>query len=348
MSEKTYQMLWDCPNCGTDKLLGVNHRHCPNCGSPQNPAWRYFPPDDQKIAVEDHVFQGADKLCPACETPNSIKATFCGGCGSPLEGAKAAKVRSDQIVAEGESFVADSAKNAKQDFAAQKAASKTQPAVKKKNKVPWVVLGAIVAVVVTLVMLFTWKKTAQVVVIGHSWERTIAIERFQPGSDSSWCDSLPFDAYQVSRKREVRDHKQVPDGETCSTRRKDQGDGTYKESRECKPKYRDEPIYADKCYYQINRWTKVRSERTAGEALTPAPVWPAVTLAHVGQCLGCEREGARGQSYKVLFREEPAERAHDCSFDEAKWSTFKVGSRFASKVSVVTHSLACDELKAQP
>ncbi|NJK31090.1 MAG: hypothetical protein HC927_01010 [Deltaproteobacteria bacterium] len=26
-------MLWDCPRCGTTKLHGVDHRHCPNWGA---------------------------------------------------------------------------------------------------------------------------------------------------------------------------------------------------------------------------------------------------------------------------------------------------------------------------
>src|SRR5688572_28230933 len=41
--EQVFQMLWDCRFCGTSKLLGLDHRHCPNCGAAQDPEWRYFP-----------------------------------------------------------------------------------------------------------------------------------------------------------------------------------------------------------------------------------------------------------------------------------------------------------------
>ena len=49
----TYQMLWDCKFCGTQKLLGVTHRHCPNCGAAQDPERRYFPAEADMVALEN-------------------------------------------------------------------------------------------------------------------------------------------------------------------------------------------------------------------------------------------------------------------------------------------------------
>ena len=66
MSEgKTYEMMWDCEYCGAAKLLGKSHRHCPLCGAAQNADKRYFPPEEEKVAVEDHQFVGADWGCPS-------------------------------------------------------------------------------------------------------------------------------------------------------------------------------------------------------------------------------------------------------------------------------------------
>ena len=61
--ENRYEMLWDCPCCSTPKLLGITHRHCPNCGAPQDATKRYFPPAGEEVAVENHPFQGKDKVC---------------------------------------------------------------------------------------------------------------------------------------------------------------------------------------------------------------------------------------------------------------------------------------------
>ena len=60
----SYEMLWDCPHCDTKKNLGVTHRHCPNCGAPQDASKRYFP-SDVSAALADVV------------------------CGAPLDGMKA-------------------------------------------------------------------------------------------------------------------------------------------------------------------------------------------------------------------------------------------------------------------
>src|SRR5262245_36399297 len=90
-----YEMLWDCAFCGTRKLLGKTHRHCPACGAPQDPARRYFPSDDEKVAVKDHVFVGVDRVCPACGAPGSRAAAHCGGCGAALDGGKDVALKTD-------------------------------------------------------------------------------------------------------------------------------------------------------------------------------------------------------------------------------------------------------------
>ena len=66
-----YEMFWDCASCGTSRLLGKSHRHCPACGAPQDPARRYFPAESEKVAVHDHRFVGVDRVCSACETANA-------------------------------------------------------------------------------------------------------------------------------------------------------------------------------------------------------------------------------------------------------------------------------------
>ena len=48
-------MLWDCESCGTKKLLGVAHRHCPNCGAVQDEERRYFPAMDEAVGTADDI-----------------------------------------------------------------------------------------------------------------------------------------------------------------------------------------------------------------------------------------------------------------------------------------------------
>lgn len=111
-----------------------------------------------------------------------------------------------------------------------------------------------------------------------------------------------MDGRVTGRRREQRSSKQVADGDTCTTRRKDQGNGTFKEIRECQPKYRSEPVYAEKCDYESSRWATARTLKAAGARAEPPP-WPNVDIRNPGTCLGCEREGPRTEVYKVAFRE---------------------------------------------
>jgi predicted nucleic acid-binding Zn ribbon protein len=346
--ERSYQMLWDCPFCGTGKLLGLDHRHCPACGAAQDPELRYFPADEDKVAVEDHEFTGADVRCGACDTPNAARSKHCVGCGSALEGASAARTRSDQVAAEDTAFGADSARAAHDDMRQQKDAERgpVEPPPKQRSKVGCIIGCAVVAVVLVVIVALVallWKKPTAVTVSGHSWERTIEIERFEAVSESEWCDSKPKDAYQVRKERKVRSHEKIPDGEDCKTRRVDNGDGTFTEKRECTPRYREEPVHDDWCSYKVDRWRTERTERSAGDSLADAPAWPVVTLAREGKCKGCEREGKRGEDYTVHFA-GPEGDPYRCDYPEATWRAFAEGMGFETSVGVMTKKLDCDSI----
>lgn len=348
MAEKTYEMLWDCAYCGTRKLLGKTHRHCPNCGAPQDATRRYFPPENEKVAVEDHVYVGADVQCSGCGFFNSRSARHCGNCGGPLEAAKEAARLQDQVQPIGAPHQVPAVMP--QAVAAPAAAVAKPAKPKSKAPVAGMLIGCGLFVLIGLLVIvgafaFLWKKDASVEATGHQWTREIEIERHAEVTESEWCDKMPAGAKNIKRTREKRSTRQVQDGEDCSMRKVDQGDGTYKETRECKPRYRDEPVYDDKCRYSIARWVKDRTEKATGGDTTN-PQWPEVRL-RTGTCLGCERESKRTETYRVRFRNEADGKELTCELDESRWRSIKVGSRFKSRVSVIAGSLDCDSLQAQ-
>jgi hypothetical protein len=345
----TYQMLWDCQYCGTKKLLGVTHRFCPNCGAAQNPAARYFPADDEKIAVEDHELVGADIICPACGTANSGKSNNCQQCGAPLEGGERASTLGDEVRAENARFESSGSRDiAMERFQAEMArvgGDNTQG----KGKRNWIIIAVVVALVacVGLVLLsIFWTRTDSVQVVGHSWERAIDIESLSPVQDSAWCDSMPGDAYSVSRRQEQRDTRRVQDGEECSIRRVDNGDGSFSERRECRPTYREEPIYDDRCYFTVDRWRVTRTATAEGDSLSDTPAWPPVNLARTGNCLGCEREGSRREAYTVHFRLPERQDSVDCNYDQERWQQFAIESQWQVNVSVVTGQMDCGSVES--
>jgi ribosomal protein L40E len=343
----TYEMLWDCRRCGTQKLLAKSQRFCPNCGDSQDPSWRYFPSDADKVKVEDHQYVGIDVICRACDVPNSRNAKFCMACGAELAKAKDAATRTDQVAGAGQAFVGESMKDAKADRDQKRARAETPAAVPSKiSKRASIIIVAVLALIVGASFALTWKKEALVSVTGHSWQREIDVERFGPANDSAWCNEMPKLAYQVSRAREVRSHKKVPDGQTCQTRRKDNGDGTYKEAQECEPKYRDEPVYDERCRFLIDRWQHDRILRTEGKSLKQAPVWPPVVIAKPGVCLGCEREGEHREKYTVTLRREGEAKDDSCDYPQDRWSKIEDGSKWKMGFHVITGSPACASMKA--
>ena len=150
----------------------------------------------------------------------------------------------------------------------------------------------------------------------------------------------------MSRRREVRSHEKVADGEDCHVRKVDNGNGTFSERQECTTKYRDEPVYADRCSYTVDRWKAARTATAEGASLSDPLRWPDPALARTGTCAGCEREGARKEEYVVLLRDEKG-KEHTCEFDQRKWGSFAVKSRWKGAVRVMTGGLDCDSLRGQ-
>lgn len=315
-TEKTYEMMWDCEYCGQKKLLGKTHRHCPSCGAPQNPDKRYFPPDSEKIAVEDHQFVGADLHCPSCQFANSRAAKHCGNCGSPLAGGRDARLQQEQLVPQG--------------GVPQPAGGAAPTAKGGAGKWIAIVVGLLlVAVVTVLVVGRCVKHDASFDVAGHTWTRSIAVERYDEVREKSSCKSMPSDATRVTRT------KAEP---VCKTRKVDQGDGTFKEKKEC-----TEP--EEQCEYTVTKWHEVRSEKATGNSIDDQLRWPEVHLQRQGSCVGCEREGARTETYRVKFVDSKSKKDDACDFkDERKWASFKVGSHWAGEVAMIG-GLDCDSLK---
>jgi hypothetical protein len=339
----TYEMLWDCPYCGSEKLLGLTQRHCPGCGSAQDPERRYFPSDEDKVTVEDHRFVGADQVCPSCDTPNGAEAEFCGNCGTPLSDAAAAKTRKD-IEHEVGADVTDSAKAARDEFRGGKAPPPPpEPPKKKGGAGKFVVILGLLAVALCVCggVLTFWKEDVSLTVAGHSWERTIEVEKYDLVSDSDWKEDVPKGAKDVSCKKEKRSTKKVKDGETCKTVKKDQGDGSFKEVKECKPKYKEEPVYDQKCNYKIEKWSKANKEKASGKTKSGVK-WPKVKSGGSGR--GASREGKRTESYTVNLKESGS-KVHECNMDQKRWAKLDKGDKVKGRKSKLTGGLDCGSVK---
>ena len=332
MSGSVYEMFWDCPYCGTTKLLGKAHRHCPSCGSAQDSTARYFPPDEEKVAVHDHVYYGRDWNCEACQGPNSNKSTFCGNCGSPRDGAAAVVPHSSSGADPGDRDASTEGGDGR-----PKKKRQTGRFVLTCGCLFLVLLAALVAVA-----LF-WTTQAQFSVDGedsHRWERSIAIEQFKEVRDGEWCDLMPSGATDVKRSRRERSTEQVAVGEECTTVKTDLGDGTYTESEDCSTVYEDQSIDDDWCEFDIERWTEVRTEEASGKGIRPR--WPTTKVSGCAR-LGCTRGGKRIETYTLQLLGEEGE-THACDLPEDKWSSIAPGATVTAQKRVLTGAVVCSSL----
>jgi hypothetical protein len=352
---RVYEMLWDCQFCGTKKNLGLTHRFCPNCGAPQNPDSRYYPSDDEKIEVEDHVFVGADVTCPSCNELNSAKAEFCGQCGSPLTAGARAKTLQAQSVGAGERFDTSGSRDVvKEQFDAEMVRVGVQqaPTGSSGSSRKWMlIIGVVIALIAGVFVLLNWTSQTKVVVSGHEWQRTISIEEYQNFSVRSWRDSPPMgDNVSMtvgSCRQEQRSTRSVPDGQDCRTVRQDNGDGTFSQRQECTTRYRQEPVYDDKCTWTGQTWNFDRNAQASGN-LSQTPAWPAINLNCAGQRrVGCERESGRDERYTVLYAATEDDKTYRCDFPQAAWQEVPLESIWSAEVRVVIQELVCDTLKRE-
>jgi len=351
----TYQMLWDCKFCGTQKLLGVTHRHCPNCGAAQDPEQRYFPAEEDMVALEDHPYVGADKICPACQQPNSAASAYCTECGADLATGVVAPTQGVREIGTGRAETDTRHDVVKDRFDAEMArVGVTKPPGRKLLGVSvgvWlaVALAALLAICIgVIVYAVTYRTDAEATVSALSWERAIAIESFQAVPDSAWEDGVPGDAYGISCERRQRSTRQVPDGSHEECTDVDQGDGTFR--RECRKvqDYRDEPVYDDWCRFTVNRWVHARDLKASGTGDDP-PAWPAPALgtgalSGGSVTLGGEREGARREQYAIVIRLKEGDE-QTCRFDdEADWAQYQAGMAVSLKLDI-TGDADCATLK---
>jgi hypothetical protein len=320
-----YEMLWDCAQCNTKGLLGTSQRHCPVCGAAQDPKKRYFPKEGEEVEAKNHRFAGVDWHCGYCNTPNSAAADFCTNCGAGKDGTKPVELIVEKL---------------------------PEP-VPKSTKMPsWLVwsLGLFGLFVVVMLSLFFSKHEVTATVAARNWQREIQIERLMPVSESAWCDSVPSGAYGMSRSQEVRSTNKIPNGQDCHEVRQDKGDGSFVKHTECTTRYREEPVYSDRCHYQIKRWQPSRKLKADNLSATNsgnnlAPTWPSASLNP--SALGGERIGAKSENYELTFKRDKNDTSDNkkwtCNVSEAVWNKYQNGNKVTIKVRA-TGGMDCSTL----
>ncbi|MDB4962173.1 MAG: uncharacterized protein JWP01_2172 [Myxococcales bacterium] len=311
-SEGHYEMLYDCEHCGTKRLLAKSQRHCAECGAPQNPDKRYFPAEGEAQRVDGHQYEGADRHCPSCNTPQGAKGKNCTQCGAALDGAREVK----GVVA--------------------------APPPPKKRRRQWIVL-AVVAGIALLVFgiwfAFFRTKAAELVISSHRWERAIGVEEYGEKHDDAWRDQLPEDARDVTCQQKKRSTRKVETGEEdCHTERHDKKDGTYEQIKKCTPIYREEAVEDDWCRYTVRQWRALDPIKITGGGRSPA--WPTEGLPppQSPPVLGMRRQGKRTETFMLDIA------GQSCEVPAATWNKYSDGQKVKVEVRASSGKIVCDSL----
>jgi len=312
-SQGFFEMLWDCEYCDARGLLAKSQRYCASCGAPQNPDKRYFPREGEERRALGHIYEGADRTCPACSSPQSAQARNCTHCGSLMGGAAEVRGASDAP------------------------AARAAPAPPRRRRI-WLFVLAVIAIFGGGIW---WRcirtQQAQVVVAAHSWKCAVAIEEYGERTEEAWRNEIPPQAgFPICHERE-RSTRQVADGEDCHTERRDKKDGTFEQVKKCKPRYRSEPVMDSWCQFTMRRWKPIDEVKTSGAGLSPA--WPT-NLPPDGApvALGARRSGKRTQTLTLEFRDHGT-----CDVDEPVWRKYSDGQKLVAEIRA-SGDVACGSL----
>ncbi len=356
MAKRIVEGLWNCRYCGTKGIGGLT-KSCPCCGHPQDEGTRFYLGNKKKYLEKDlaaQYGQGPDWLCPYCGSLNRIRFKYCSNCGAEKDSAEddyfTNQDKQDKKEAEKEAELKKlTGKDKKGSGKSGKGGD-----ISKKQKMPLrkkllIISAAVLAFFAVLLFIF-WPRNYNATVGGTGWAREIDIEAWRTVQEDDW--QVPDGGRVYDTKEEIHhyvqvlDHyetktrevsERVYDGEDTHTSYVNNGDGTFTEETYSTPRYRteyhtetyrepvyrDEPVFAIKYYYEIERWVVDREEKSEGA--DSEPYWPEYTLA------ANERTGFRGEAYTMGIYVK--DKSYTVSLPLERWETFQKGDQIEVTMS---------------
>lgn len=298
----------------------------------------------------DGVLRGADKLQPLADGPVTLPTRTLRMSDLPAEGRSPYGEERPQDVV-----------RPRDDTRRRRTVLKYRPTA-PSGLVKIVMIGVIALLVVFgLVKGGGWfyanhikTQTVELTVRSLWWERSVEVEELRTLTQKDW--SIPPGGREIGSSQEVKSYNKVFDhyvektrkvpkkvktgshqendkckmvkkgngyyGETCTKKTVDDYKIVYEEEKYQEKVYRDEPVYATKYTYQIDRWMTGRSERASGKS---DPYWPDPHLRG-----SRERVGSRFELYRVTLVDAKGRTAEKTA-GEATWSRLVEGQKVSGE-----------------
>ena len=352
--------FWDCSYCGRKHISGLT-QNCPSCGRVRDETTKFYMDGATRYLSQEQqekVSSGPDWLCGYCGSYNSSDITICKSCGHSRDDEdndyfKQQKLNARKVSERAERIRAEPVKKAERirDEPVKRESIKQRPIrqrVKKPNIFPLFLIAALLALFIYLII----PKSTNLVVDNLTWEYIVQIEEEKTFNESDW--DLPINGRLQYTSTEIHHYNQVLDHMETKTRQvsyevldgydevitgyTDNGNGTFTENTTQVPRYRteyktetyeepvyrEEPVYATKYYYEIDRWVKTRKVTTTGD--DKEPYYGEVILDTK------EREGGRIEKYLLICHNSKGKNV-SYTITKEEWQKLNIGDSIKAKVN---------------
>ena len=334
--------LWDCPYCGQKGISGLT-KSCPNCAHPQDAGTKFYLGSTEEKLEEDKAKEygkGADWTCAFCGSLNRHYMENCQNCGA------------ERADSSGDYF-----ENRRKEEAAKKPETPPPQPPKKRRGL----FLAIALVIIALIVFVALPRSRATTVSDKTWQRAIVVESLNTVRESGW--SVPDGGRLVGSRQDVHhydqilDHyeeqeyqvpKEVFDGYDTQTEYIDNGDGTFTKHETDVPRYRteyvtetrtvpvyrQEPVYATRYEYDIDRWQRDHIQVARGSGyepktdglsrdipVDPEPYWPELRLGDRQR----EMADGRSEEYVLYFTDNKSKKTYAASVSQQVWGNYKRG-----------------------
>ena len=340
---KLVEGRWDCSYCGTKGILGRN-RECPNCGRQRGKDVKFYVANPKDYVPEEeakNISRKPDWLCDHCGAYNPDESEVCKTCGAHRAGNK----DYFDVQSENEAKTRESV-NGEDDVEEEKVGF-----LHRRSTLIAVGIVAVIMLVWGLALMLAPRETTMEIT-GFSWSRSFDVEQMQTFHENDWYvpegGTVTYQQMEIHHYDSVIDHYETETQEVekeriayyeYSTNLVDLGNGyfdeetvstpvyeTYYETETYEvPIYRDEPVYEMMYYYDIDRYTYVRTVRTEG--IDKSPYWGDDDIAPD------ERIYDEYETYRISGLENDRnETALSAEINYDKWEQLEIGDTVRVKV----------------
>lgn len=340
------QGYWDCPHCGEKEIKADPKKpYCSKCGEAQGAGVKFYIRDPNEVADQEIVEATGTKpkwVCNLCGAYNHAEDIICQSCRNIKDGQT-------------------------HTYFSQQAGSSTRR-LEISNKTQTILICSILALLLTgAIISLIWVLTPKedtLEIITLSWESAIEVEVYQTCQESDWY--LPPGARLQSTAWEIRGYESVFSHYEYEIHKvpkeriigynsqvvghRDLGNGLFEEIIDEVPIYEtyyedeeeriaiyvEEPQWATKYYYEIDRWVYARSISKRGQDRDPS--YEDLVLRKD------ERERTRYISYLASAINSKGE-TKQYSFSTSDWYNLEVGRRYKVLVSLGNSASLIENVK---